>query len=396
MKLIAYVLIPALAVLAACGGSSSDETSSPTARDASPVWSPDGTRIAFVSNVDGSPDIFVMNRDGSAETNLTRDASSNRDPAWAPDGSRIAFVSNRGGNDDIFVMNADGGGQTNLTRSPGTDSDYSWSPDGTKIAFESTRDDRSTTLPPSSAFGGSGQALDFANAEIYVMDSDGSNQVRLTDNEATDANPKWSPDGTLIMFHSNRDVDADVYTMRPDGSAQTVIASSPATDANAIWSPDGRAIAFTSTLNPQGFAITGNQTGDITLEDLTENFEVYVAATDGGGWLNISENPENNDTDPRWSPDGSRITFVGRLTARGSGLQGGGAIYLATVALQTNRSQLTVNPSAFGNDRDTQSEWSPDGSSIVFVSQRRGPAEIWVMDANGGNQRPLTNRAQTR
>ena len=85
-------------------------------RDGSFSWSPDGRRIAFVSDRDGNDEVYVINVDGSGLRNLTRNPARDGHPAWSSDGRTIGFVSNRGGNRDIYVMNADGSGQRNLTR----------------------------------------------------------------------------------------------------------------------------------------------------------------------------------------------------------------------------------------------------------------------------------------
>jgi TolB protein len=113
-------------------------------------WSPDGRRILFLrSSSRGSGGArrsrilyaFVMNADGSGQRRLTRMASVNYSlPVWSPDGRKIAFVSDRDGNFEVYVMNADGTGKRNLTRHPGHDSAPSWSPDGRKIAFTTKRD----------------------------------------------------------------------------------------------------------------------------------------------------------------------------------------------------------------------------------------------------------------
>jgi Tol biopolymer transport system component len=86
---------------------------------ADPAWSPDGRKIAFVSDRDGNSEIYVMNANGSGQRSLTRNPAYDADPAWSPDGRKIAFVSNRDGNYGVYVMNADGSGQRRLAqRSP--------------------------------------------------------------------------------------------------------------------------------------------------------------------------------------------------------------------------------------------------------------------------------------
>jgi len=87
---------------------------------------------------------------------------------------------------------------------------------GSRIAFESVRD---------------------GNGEIYVMDADGSNQTRLTNNPADDGSPAWSPDGSRIAFYSDRDGNYEIYVMDADGSNQTRITNNPAGDAFLDWSP---------------------------------------------------------------------------------------------------------------------------------------------------------------
>ena len=91
-----------------------------------PRWSPDGMRIAFLSNRDGNSEIYVMNADGSDVTNLTNSPGNELYPVWSPDGSRIALeVESAGTTYEIFVMSADGSSKTNLTNNP----DHDWAPD---------------------------------------------------------------------------------------------------------------------------------------------------------------------------------------------------------------------------------------------------------------------------
>ena len=188
-----------------------------------PRWSPDGTRIAFQSRRDENWEIYVMNADGSGRMRLTD--TSNAEPSWSPDGRYIAFTSDRDGNTEIYMMNADGSGQTRLTHNDASDRFPSWSPDGQRIAFYSYRDE---------------------NWEIYVMNADGSGQTRLTDNPARDLRPSWSPDGRYISFSSDRDdPDPDdddritsIYLMNADGSDQTRLTDDSASDHASDWSPN--------------------------------------------------------------------------------------------------------------------------------------------------------------
>jgi Tol biopolymer transport system component len=147
-----------------------------TAEDRNPAWSPNGQKIAFASNRDGDYEIFKMNPNGSKQTRLTRNSADDLYPDWSPGGKKIAFESNRNGFSDVFVMRAEGTRQRNLTKSAANaelDRSPAFSPEGTQIAFMSTRD------------GG--------DAEIYMMDADGTDQIRLTNYPGIDNFPDWQP-----------------------------------------------------------------------------------------------------------------------------------------------------------------------------------------------------------
>ena len=248
--------------------------------DFRPVWSPDGTKIAFHSLRDEPAplscdqfcnyEVYVMNADGSGLTRLTNHFAADITPVWSPDGTKIAFLSNRLGlQDDIYVMNADGSGQTQLTSSSAPDTSAVWSPDSSKIAFESERD---------------------ANDEIYVMNADGSGQTNLTNDSADDYAPAWSPDGMKIAFYRElAEGNTDVLAMSADGSAETNLTNHPAPDYAPAWSPDGTKIAF-ERVSAEG------------------NADVYVMNADGSGQLNLTNSP-TYDFEPTWSPDGTKIAF---------------------------------------------------------------------------------------
>ena len=177
------------------GGISKGLTNNP-GDDKYPSWSPDGKQIAFSSKRDGNYEIYVMDADGGNLQNLTNNPNHDVSPSWSPDGKRIAFSSNRDNRKgnfifEIYVMDADGGNQLNLTNNPFNDQSPSWSPDGKRIIFSARRP------------GHFGNKFAITH-EIYVMDADGGNQHRLTENLFEDSQPTWSPDGKRIAFSSDR------------------------------------------------------------------------------------------------------------------------------------------------------------------------------------------------
>jgi Tol biopolymer transport system component len=196
------------------------------------------------------------------------------------------------------------------------------------------------------------------NYEIYVMNADGSNQTHLTNSPAELDSLAWFPDGSRIAFTSGRDSNATIYVMNADGSNQTRLTNNPATGRYPTWSPDGRRIAFDS--------------------DRDGRFDIYVMGSDGSNQTNLTNSPDHHDWAPALSPDGSRIAFT-------SDRDGYPEIYVMD-ADGSNPTRLTNN--SIFNSRPA---WSPDGSRIAFESQPDGNPEIYVMNADGSNQTRLTN-----
>lgn len=164
------------------------------ASEGSPSWSPDGTRIVFVSDRDGDLEVFVMNAGGSNQTQLTFNTANEASPSFSPDGSQILFTSNAGGDSEIYVVSATGGTPTPLTTNTANEFTPAWSPDGARIAFGSDSDD---------LFG-----------DIYTMAASGGTATRLTIAGGTDDSPTWSPDGTALAWVKNY----DIWVMDSDGT----------------------------------------------------------------------------------------------------------------------------------------------------------------------------------
>src|SRR4029077_16451232 len=170
------------------------------ATDMFPQWSPDGRLIAFTSDRDGDPEIYVMRADGSGARRLTHSPGRDAHPFFSPDDRRIVFQSPRANGEDtnIYVMQADGSVVVQLTRLKGFAGVPAFSPDNTLIAFQ---------WRETSNFD------DDKKWRICVMRADGSDVRVLTSGEANDQVPNWSPDGTRLIFYSDRTGRNQIYTM---------------------------------------------------------------------------------------------------------------------------------------------------------------------------------------
>jgi Tol biopolymer transport system component len=289
-------------------GSNQTNISNNPTLDARPAWSPDGTKIAFVSDLEsGNNDIFVMNADGSSRTRLTDWEGSDGSPAWSPDGTKIVFDSDRDGDQEIYTMNPDGSNVTRLTNNSAVDENPEWSPDGTKIAFQNIR-------------------AGVENEELFLMNPDGSNQTNISNNSAADVDPEWSPDGTKIAFWSRRAGPGQIFLMNADGSNQTNISNTLSGEGQPSWSPDGTKIAFVSLRN-------GNN-------------EIYTMNSDGSNQTRLTTHA-TSDIFPDWQPITASTNTAPTITSLrpppGSSTTDRTPIIAATVAdQQTNLAKSNI------------------------------------------------------
>ena len=293
-----------------------------------PVWSPDGARILF-SHVEDRPNTATSDYIYAVESN----------------GSRLEAVSDLSSDEDWYV-------------------DYSpnISPDGSRVAFTTFRH------KPGWYFGGS------RTLEIGTSALDGSDYRRLTDHEALDENPVWSPDGTRIAFVSNRAAykskvdtlsvdDFSIYTMAEDGSDVQIVTPSwlPITQDPPVWSPDGRLLAFL-VWEPG------------TEEERSDRTVLHTIAADGSDLRRIAKwpGPSSYGTRPAWSPDGTRIAFATQernepatiYTARPDGSD------VQEVAKPTRPAAVAEGAPHDGYYWLSQLSWSLDGSEIRFLGVR--------------------------
>jgi TolB protein len=165
-----------------------------------PAWSPDGTQIIFSSSMLGNPELFVSDINGGRPKRLTIANGASISPTWNPKtGQTIAFVSDRDGYPQLFLMNSDGTSTTKLDLPDmGYVIDPAWAPNGQLLAFSWRR--------PS------------GNYDIYVMDAASQQLVELTRDQARNERPSWAPDGRHIVFESTRGGTRQIWTMLADGS----------------------------------------------------------------------------------------------------------------------------------------------------------------------------------
>jgi Tol biopolymer transport system component len=204
-----------------------------------------------------------------------------------------------------------------------------WSPDGKQIAFMSIRDD---------------------NADIYVMNSDGTAQTNLTNHPGGDGAPQWSPDGSKILWSSNRTGPGRIFTMNADGSDAMELTHTGVLEFSPCWSPSGKRIAYTSTL--------------------AKNTLIYISNTDGLGTEQATAS-NGNLSDPIWSPDETQIScrYIG---------VGGASSIIINLA---NHKNEPVSKEAFV----AHYGWSPNGtrqffSSSTFNESRKRISKIYYKD----------------
>jgi len=246
--------------------------------NASPVFSPDGRKLAFVRVKRGRNVVMLMDLADRKEKRITPEGFSDSNPSFTPDGeylilSSVPFPTGENDKARLVKVNLSTLERKTIFKWKGDIFKPTLSPDGRAVLFESYLD---------------------SNWEIFKLDLTTLKLQRLTNNRSNDIDPAFSPDGTKVIFASDRDGDFDIYQMKADGSSQVKIADNPGVDNMPSFSPDGRRILFVS--------------------DRDGNEEIYVMDADGRNVVRLT-NYKGKDTTPCFSPDGKKLAFA---STRGS------------------------------------------------------------------------------
>lgn len=253
-------------------------------------------------------------------------------------------VNNPTGDHEIFAA-PPVGDLIQLTDNTSADYSPSWSASGSKIVFMSRRD---------------------GNAEIYKMDADGNNEVRLTNNPAEDGAPVFSPDGRKIAFQrSPSGGDDDLFVMSSGGNNMVRITRNTEDDSFPSWSPSGSRIAFQSSRSASG----------------QDNIYIMKPTREGkkNRPKNLSRNSTADDEAPDWSPNGKRIAF--------SGERGPGGFEIYTMRADGTAQTPVTDSTAYSGSP----AWSPDGNRIVFQRETSGNGDIWTVGSDGSSPFNLTS-----
>ncbi len=196
----------------------------------SPAWSPDGTRLAYVSFETGKAVIYIQSLATGGRRVLANFKGSNSAPAWSPDGTRLAIVLTRDGRSQLYLINADGTGLRRLSHSPAIDTEPNWSPDGKWIAFTSDR-------------GGSPQ--------IYRMPATGGDAQRLTFEGSYNVSPNFSPDGQSFAF-VHRSGSGFHVAVQDIATGQMQVLTDTPLDESPSFAPNGRMILYATESGGRG------------------------------------------------------------------------------------------------------------------------------------------------
>jgi TolB protein len=249
--------------------------------------------------------------------------------------TQICFVGELKGQREVYVVDYDGYGLRLVTKENSLVLLPKWTPDGKRIIYTSYKDN---------------------NPDLYSIKENGTGRNMLSGIQGLNSMARFSPDGKSLSIVLSKDGNPELYLMTPEGEILRRLTNKKGIDSSPSWSPSNRDIVFTS--------------------DRTGIPQLFTTDIDGVNVRRLVYNNIYTDS-PEWSPTGERIAYVSRMSQ--------GEFNIFTTDVSGNYQQQLTK----GAKRNENPSWSPDGRFMVFVSTRNGKSQLFVMNNDGSNQRPL-------
>ncbi len=376
------------------------------------AMSPDGRQVAFeVKRFDSSENqnftqLMLVDADGTQIRPLTDGKHNDHHPRWSPDGTRLGFLSDRDKGTTLWVLSMAGGEPERITEPDGSVKDFAWSPDGRRLALTwqamsereiLERDGKTDQIKKGPQFKHITRLfhkLDGAGwwngnyTHVYVVPAAGGRMKALTTGEFDHSEPTWSPDGTRVSFVSNRDENrdvylekSDIYVVSPKGGRARRVTLKEGSARSHSWSPDGKTIAFVGDSARLG-------------QGWKHNTRIWLVPSRGGAPTELNR---ELDTDcmnmtlgdvasagfeamaPIWTEDGSRVYFQ-------ASIQGAVVLLSRSVKRREARIELAGDINLMYAHRCGNS-----GPMALAIGESTNPGDVFLFDpAKPGRARRLT------
>lgn len=394
---------------------------------ASPSWSPDSREILYQSSRTGTTDIWVAPIDGSDPRQLTRDVRNDFSGAWSPDGKWVAFLSDRGRQTDVWIVPSAGGEELRITDNVLAERDPVWRPgqptlsyavleSSTSIVARNLADGSERRMVPDSVrttgFWLSPDGTHFlyridrgaGTDELVVAPLAGGPETTLVPAGGNIATPAWSPDGSQVVYVSNRTGTDDLWIVETGGTPRQLLNWTGSAELNPVFNGDGSAVIFVSDRESRltdlwQIPVGGGDPARLTTSGSVQGPSVVPGGRDifaqtiseEGGILGISRIGADGKTTPVWE----------RTNVLGAGVAPSGDSVAAWVE-QPDGSQRVMLLGADGGGGRALLEpgvapglWSPDGRSLLYYITVNGAQDIGLLEVATGKTRVLTNTPES-